>query len=101
MFSDQKGSFFVEFEFLIKKMEVEFVNEVIYCCQHGLNGRVHDCKIAMHFNCFDQMRNNIMIRNLGSSQGIAKNRMVVNALDRLRGCCHHGLRNLCVCTESA
>ena len=52
-------------------------------------------KLAMHANCFDKIQKS-MIHDLGSRHNGGSNRF-----DRLKSCCHHSLRDLCVHTDGA
>ena len=49
------------------------MGEVIYGCARGLDGRILDCKLSMHANCFHEMRKN-MIHDLGSRHDGVTNR---------------------------
>ena len=71
------------------------VEEVICGYVRGSDGRILDCKPAMHANCFDEIRKN-MIHDFGSRHNGVRNKSDVTSLNRLKSCCHHSLRNLYV-----
>ena len=59
-----------------------------------------NCNLAMHANCFDEIRKNILY-NLESKHDSARNGKSVTTLERLKNCCHHSLRDLCIQTDGA
>ena len=71
------------------------LEQVIYGCVRGFIGRIPDCKHAMNANCFNEIWKS-MIHDLGS-----RHNGVGNRLDRLKSCCHHSLRDLCVQSDGA
>ena len=87
--------FSISFKIHILKMKREVLEEVIYGWIRGLEGRIPDCKLAMHANCFNDIWKS-MIHDLGSRQNGSSNR-----LDRLKSYCHHSLRDLHAHTDGA
>ena len=71
------------------------MKEVFYGCIIGLDGRIPDCKLAMHANCYNEIQKS-MIHDIGSMHNSGSNR-----LERLKSCCHYSLRDLCVYTDGA
>ena len=69
------------------------VEEVIYGCIGGLDGRISDCKLAMHANCFDQIRKNMM-NNIGNNHDSTRKGRHVSILNRLKWCCQHSMRDV-------
>ena len=76
------------------------MDEVIYSCVRGLDGHVCYCKLAMHANCFDEMRKS-MFHDYGSMQNCMRNRSNIVFFDRLNSCCQHNVRGLCIKTDGA
>ena len=71
------------------------VEAVIYGCIRGLDGRIPDCKLGMHAKCFHDIQKSIILDPcIRQSTGN-------NGLDRLKSCCHHSLKDLCVITDGA
>ena len=54
----------------------------------------------MHANYIDDIRKNTLY-NLDSKYDSTRNGKNVTTLDRLKSCCHHSLRDLCVHTDGA
>ena len=79
----------------ILKMKGGTVEEVIYGCIIGLDGRIPDCMLAMHANCFDEIQKS-MIHNLCNRHNGHSNRF-----DVLKSCCHDSLWDVCVHTDGA
>ena len=50
----------------ISKMKRVVVDEVIYGYVRGFNGRIPDCNLAIHANCFNERRKN-MLYNLAAN----------------------------------
>ena len=69
------------------------VKAVIYGCMRCLDGRIPDCKLVMHTIFFHEIQQSIIL-DLCSMQ-VPRN----NGLDRLKSCCHHRLKDLCVHTD--
>ena len=77
------------------KDERRAVKEVNYSCKRGLDGNISDCNLAVHPNCFNEAQISMFYdidskSNGGSSQ-----------LERLKSCCNHSLRDLCVHNDGA
>ena len=77
------------------KDEKGVVEEVIYGNERGLDGRIPDCKLAMHVNCFNEIWKSL-IYDIGS-----RHNGISNRLDRLKNSCHHSFWDLCVHIDGA
>ena len=55
------------------------LKEVVHGCVRGLDGRIFDCKLAMHSNYFDEIMKN-MLYNFGSKHDSVRNGRCVKAL---------------------
>ena len=58
-------------------MKGGFVEEVIYVCVRDLDGRILDCKLAMHANFFDEN----MTHDLSSMHNGMRNKSDVTSFD--------------------
>ena len=76
-------------------MKVGAVEELIYSYIEGLDGRIPHCKLSIHANCFNEIQKS-MIHHLGCRRNCGSNR-----LERLKSCCHHSLRDMCVHRDGA
>ena len=81
------------FCFKYVKDEKGAVEEVIYGWVWSLDGRIPDCKLGMHAKCFSDVQK-YMIDDPESQYNGGWIQ-----LDRLKSCCHHRLRDLCVHTD--
>ena len=84
----------------MKQKEGAMIDELIFGYIRGLDGKIPDCNLAVHANCFDKIRKN-MLYNLDSMHDDASNGISVTIWDRLKSCCHHNLRDLGVHTDGA
>ena len=71
------------------------VEAVIYGCKRDLDGKISDCKLGMHAMCFHDLPKSIILDPC-SRQSTGK-----NGLDRLKSCCYHRIKDLCVITDGA
>ena len=56
-------------------------------CTSSIDGRILDCKLVMHVNCFDEIRKNVLY-NVDSKHDSARNGKSVTTLEKLKSCCH-------------
>ena len=71
------------------------MKKVIYGCIKGLDGRIPDCKLGMHAKCFNEIKKSMILDPCCRQNGVN------NRFERLKSCCHHSLRDLCVYTDCA
>ena len=81
-------------------MKGVIIEEIIFGCIRGLDGKIPDCKLAMHAKCFNEIRKN-MLYNLDSKHDSARNGKSLTTLERLKSCCHHSPRDFCVLKDGA
>ena len=67
----------------MKQKEGAIIEEVIYGCIRHQDGRISDCKLAMHGKCINDVRRNTLY-NLDSKHDSASNGKSVTTLDRLK-----------------
>ena len=56
LFNVISNSISILFASNILKMKRGAVEEVIYGCTRGLDGRIPDCKLGMHAKCFNEIK---------------------------------------------
>ena len=98
---ESKWFIFCSLWIFFQKTEAWCYKEEVLSCKHRLNRRIYDCKFIMLYSCFNQMRKNIIIYSLCNRQDCGTNGICVTALDRLKSCCHHSLKDMCIHTVDA
>ena len=79
----------------------QITTKVFYGCNMVLDGRLHDCKLAIHAKCFDELpKINDSARNVRNrrNENIGTDTIMV-LQDEQRMCCHHSLKDLQVHTD--
>ena len=71
------------------------MKEAVYIYIRGLDGRINDCKLGMYAKCFNEIQR-CMIHDIGSRHNSDSNQ-----LNKLKSCCHHSLKDLCVHKDGA
>ena len=68
------------------------MEEAIYGCKRGIDGRISDYKLVKHAKCFTEIRKN-MLYSFDSKHDSASNGKNVTTMDRFKSCCRHSLRD--------
>ena len=74
----------------------QITDKVLYGCKIVLDGRLHDCKLAIHAKCFDEhTKINDSVRNVRNrrNENISIGTIMI-LQDEQRICCHHSLKDL-------
>ena len=82
---------------------IQITIKVVYHYKRGLNGRITNCRLALHSKCFDELRKmDDCVRKVRNRKNESmSNGTLMTLLYEKKMCCHHSLKDLQVHTDSA